>query len=400
MKNLYEEALLLQDEMIQHRRILHAHPETGFNLTNTKAYVKKELEKLDYQVKEVGKSGLSCEIGNHQGKTFLLRADMDALPIQEQTNLEFKSTNDFMHACGHDMHTAMLLGAAKLLKQHENEIQGTVRFMFQPAEEIFEGSKDMIEHGILENVDGAMMIHVMANFPLEPGTVLISKPGVSAPAADYFTIKIHGKGTHGSMPNLGVDPINVAAHLITALQVINSRELALNQQAILTIGTIHAGNLGNVIPDELEMSGTIRTYDEQTRNFIKERMSDIIENVAKTFRATASLEFGSGCPTLVNDETLAKEVTNYAKALLGSRKAFSVEEFMKGSSSSSSGAGSEDFAYVSQEVPSIMLALAAGKPNEGYCFPQHHPQVQFDERALASGCCIFAGVALNYLKNH
>lgn len=271
-QQLLQEAQLLKQKITENRRYLHMHPETGFDLKETISYVKKELTDIGYEPLTCGKAGLIVTVGGKKsGKVFLIRSDMDALPIKEESGEVFSSTNGKMHACGHDMHTAMLLGAARLLKAHENEIEGTVKLMFQPSEETFEGANDMIENGVLKNpdVDAALMIHVMANMPINPGTVIVCDGGVSAPAADYFSIKIKGKGCHGSMPNNGVDPITIAAHIITSLQEIHARELALSDEAVLTLGTIHAGNAGNVIPDTAEMSGTIRTFDEDVKKCLR-----------------------------------------------------------------------------------------------------------------------------------
>lgn len=402
---LQEEAQKLHEIIVSNRRYLHTHPETGFDLKETVSYVKKELEDMGYEPIECGKAGLIAVAGGKKpGKVFLIRGDMDALPIKEEADVDFASDSGRMHACGHDMHTAMLLGAARLLKMHEDEIEGTIKLMFQPAEEIFEGSHDMIEAGVLKNpdVDAALMIHVMAGMPFEAGTVIVSAPGVSAPAADYFDIKVQGKGCHGSMPNAGVDPLNVAAHILIALQEINARELAMSEQAVLTIGTMNAGVAANVIPDTVNMGGSIRTFDEETRAFIKERMVEISEGIAKSFRAEAEVIFGSGCPTLVNDKDLSVCAEKYVKELLGQQKAFSVAQLnaMSGDSKSSKSSGSEDFAYVSQEVPSIMLALAAGQPDKGYCYPQHHPMVKFDESALAGGSAVYAYTAMRWLEEH
>ncbi|MGN0335820.1 MAG: M20 family metallopeptidase [Lachnospiraceae bacterium] len=404
-KQLLEEAAQLEETLILNRRYLHAHAGVGFDLEDTLAFVKKELTDMGYEPAECGKAGLVATVGSKKnGKVFLLRADMDALPIREEAEVDFPSANGCMHACGHDMHTAMLLGAAKLLKAHEDEIEGTVKLMFQPAEEIFEGSRDMIDSGLLNNpdVDAALMIHVMAGMPFEPGTVIVSAPGVSAPAADYFEIRVQGTGCHGSMPNTGVDPLNAAAHILIALQEIHSRELAMDDRAVLTIGTMKAGNAANAIPDIAVMGGSIRTFDEEVRSFIKERMVQIAEGIAGSFRAEAKVVFGSGCPTLVNDKDLSVSVGKYVKELLGDRKAFSVAELnnMNGGQKSPKTAGSEDFAYVSQEVPSIMLALAAGQPEKGYVYPQHHPMVRFDEDALVSGSAVYAYTALRWLEEH
>lgn len=404
-EQLLMEASQLKDTIISNRRYLHSHPETGFDLTETKAYVKQQLTDMGYEPAECGRAGLIAVAGGKkEGKVFMLRADMDALPIREEADVEFASSNGRMHACGHDMHTSMLLGAARLLKQHEDEIQGTVKLMFQPAEEIFEGSNDMIESGLLKNpdVDAALMIHVMAGMPFPAGTVIVSSPGVSAPGADIFQIKVKGKGCHGSMPNMGVDPLNTAAHILIALQEINSREISVMDQAVLTIGTMNAGSAPNVIPDVVTMGGSLRTYDGEVRDYIKKRLSEIASGIAQTFRAEAEVTFTSGCPSLVNDKEISLSCEKYVKELLGPGKAFSVEELnaMGGGGKSSKSAGSEDFAYISQEVPSVMLALAAGQPDKGYCYPQHHPMVKFDEEALAGGSAVYAYTAMRWLEEH
>ena len=374
-EKILEEIKNMSQELIDKRRYLHMNAETGFDQVKTLKFVETELINMGYEPICCGKAGLvAIAGGKKKGKVFLIRGDMDALPIKEETGLDFASNNGCMHACGHDMHTSMMLGAAKILKKYEDEINGTIKLMFQSAEEIFEGSHDMIENGILENpkVDVALMIHVMANTPFKAGTAIVSSPGVSAPAADYFEIKIQGSGCHGSMPNTGVDPINVAAHVLLALQEINARELSVTEKAVLTIGTFNSGNIANVIPDTAVMGGTIRTYNEETRNFIKARIKEISESVAKTFRAKAEVVFGSGCPTLVNDKELSECTFKYTKELLGKEMVFTVEELnsMSEAGQSSKSAGSEDFAYISQEVPSIMIALAAGQPQKGYSYPR------------------------------
>jgi hippurate hydrolase len=262
----------------------------------------------------------------------------------------------------------------------------------------------MIVSGLLENpkVDGALMIHVMAGMPFPAGTVLVSAPGISAPAADYFTIEVKGKGCHGSMPNTGIDPLSAAAHILIALQELHARELAMNDQAVLTIGTIHAGTAANVIPDSVTMKGSLRTFDEETRSFLKNRMEEMTEGIAKSFRADAQVIWGSGCPTLVNDTDLSVCMLSYVKELLDTKHALSVAELstMSNGAKSSKTAGSEDFAYVSHQIPSIMLALAAGEPEKGYCYPQHHPMVTFDESVLAPGIAVYAYTAMRWLEEH
>lgn len=403
-ETLLSEASELKETLIENRRFLHSHPETGFDLHHTKDYVKNALISMGYEPIECGKCGLlALAGGKHKGKTFLLRADMDALKITEQADVDFPSEiQGNMHACGHDLHTAMLLGAAKLLKLHEDEIQGTIKLFFQPSEETFEGAADMIANGALEtpHVDAALMIHVMAGMPMPAGTVIVCDGGVSAPAADYFQISIQGKGCHGAMPQAGVDPITIAAHTVTALQELHARELAMSDEAALTFGYLQAGQAENVIPDTANLGGTLRTYDEELRNTLKIRMQEICEGTAKTFRGTAKLTFSSGCPTLFNDAALSEQVTSYCKELLGTERAFSTAQLkaMSPNAASSKTVGSEDFAYVSHEVPTIMLALAAGEPKNGYCYPQHHPMVKFDESVLVPGSCVYAYTAMRWLE--
>lgn len=404
-EQLKKEGAEIKADLIAKRKYLHAHAETGFALEHTLAFVKSELEKMGYTPEICGRAGLVALAGGKKpGKVFLLRADMDALPIREQADVDFASENGCMHACGHDMHTAMLLGAAQLLKKHEDEIIGTVKLMFQPAEEIFEGSADMIRAGVLEDprVDAALMIHVMAGVPFAPGTVVVSAPGVSAPAADYFEIRVKGKGCHGSMPNMGIDPLTAAAHTLIALQEIQARELAMTDRTVLTVGTLHAGTAANAIPDEAMMGGSLRTFDEEVRSSVKKRMTDIAQGIAKAFRADAAVTFGSGCPTLKNDKELSIGVYGYVKELLGADMAFTVEQLSAGGENggASKSAGSEDFAYISQEVPSVMLALAAGQPQKGYGYPQHHPMVKFDSDALDIGSAVYAYTAMRWLEDH
>lgn len=402
---IISEIKLFEDKLIDDRRYLHSHAELGFELKETVSYVRERLEEMGYQVESCGKAGLTALAGGRKpGKVFLIRGDMDALPISEETDLDFKSENGCMHACGHDMHTAMILGAARYFKGHENDINGTIKLMLQPAEEIFQGADDMIKSGILDNpkVDAALMIHVSAAVPIETGSVIVCAGGVSAAAADTFTITVKGKGCHGSTPSAGIDPISAAAHIVIALQEIHGRELDINDKVALTVGSIQGGQVANVIPDQVVMRGTIRTFDEVTRKKVKERFTDIVTGTAKVFRAEAEVVFDSGCPTLDNDYSLAKDTFRYCTELLGEQKAFSMGMFTQtgnGKSVSASG-GSEDFAYVSQQVPSIMLALAAGKPEDGYCYPQHNPKVKFDESALVPGTAVYVYNAMRWLDEH
>lgn len=411
-EEVLREANEMQEQLTAWRRHLHANAEVGFELTETASYVAKELETMGIPVRSCGRCGLVAELGRGEKEgVFLLRADMDGLPIQEESGVSFAAKNGYVHACGHDMHTAMLLGAARLLKKREQELAGTVRFLFQPAEELLAGAKEMIEAGVLERprVTGAMMLHVMTGVGVPAGTAIVAAPGISAPAADYFTIEVIGKGCHGSSPNLGVDPVNAAAHLILALQAIQTRELSMGEQAVLTVGSVQGGEAANAIPDRVVLKGTLRTYEEETRVFLKERLKAVAERTAETFGATAEVSFPSGCPSLQNDGALSTEVLTFAKELFGENLAFSsaelVENKAKGQATAGKQmkrcartAGSEDFAYISGRVPSVMVALAAGETGKGDTYPLHHPKVRFDEAALPFGSALLAYTALRKLK--
>ena len=396
--NFLEEVKKIENEIAENQRYLHQNAEVGFELSKTVKFVKEQLEEIGCEAIPCGKNGVVALIGKGEGKTFLLRADMDALPIREEAEFDFVCENGNMHACGHDFHTAMLLGAAKLLKNHENEIKGTVKLMFQPAEEVLSGAKNMIENGVLENPkpDGALMLHVMAGLPLKTGTIIVAN-GVSAPAADYFTINIQGKGCHGSTPQQGVDALTIGAHILIALQEINARELGVSDEATLTIGKMNGGTTGNVIADKVVMEGTLRAYDEEIRSHIKKRICEITQGIADTFRGKGTADFGNGCPPLKNDEKLSREIEEYLTEALGTEWVLNMEKF--GGRTNKSG-GSEDFSYISQKVPSLMLALAAGNSEEGYIYPQHHPKVRFDESVLPIGSAVLAHGAFFWLENH
>ena len=402
---ILEKAKSIQEELVAHRRFLHTHAEVGFQLQDTYHYVYDQLVQMGYAPNSYGKCGLIASCGHcENGKTILLRADMDALPIREEADIDFASSNGNMHACGHDIHTAMLLGAARILKEQENQLKGRVVFLFQPSEETLEGAKDMIEAGVLRDTrpDAALMVHMMTGMPFESGSVIVCDGGVSAPAADYFKIEIHGKGCHGAMPQLGVDPISVAAHIITSLEQIHARELAMHDEAVLTIGTIQAGTAFNAIPDVATLGGTLRAYDEKNRDYLKQRMDEIVVGVATALRADATLTFTSGCPTLNNDPALSKDITSYLKELLGPKMAFSKSDLtsMADAPKTSKAVGSEDFAYFSQNLPSLMIAISAGKAEDGYIYPLHHSKVTFDENALSFGTASYAYSALRWLEEH
>ena len=393
MKNIINEAKSIKEDLINYRREIHSNPEVGESLPKTKAYVMGKLKEFGYEPKEICESGIVATIkGKKEGKTFLLRADMDALPMAEATSCDFKSTNGCMHSCGHDMHTAMLLGAAKLLKENQEEIEGTVKLVFQPDEEGFTGAKKMLAAGVLENpkVDAAMAMHVHSG---TPSNLVLCGLGTSIAGCNRFRIVVKGTGCHGAMPELGVDPINIAAHIYISLQEIISREIPATNPAVVTIGKFVGGDAPNIIPSEVIMEGTIRSLDKEIGEFIFNRMKDIVVSTAKMFRGEAELIELSSVPPLANNNDLAKEVTSYIKELIGEK---SVVLFEGG------GMGSEDFASYSYEVPSLYIMLGAGTKEENplYGEPMHNEKVVFNEDILVTGAAIHTYSAITWLKNN
>ncbi|MGN0664355.1 MAG: M20 family metallopeptidase [Negativibacillus sp.] len=395
--SMYQEALKIKDTIVANRKYLHQNPELGLELPKTAAFVEEKLREMGYEPKRIGDCGIVAVAGKKEGKCFLIRGDMDALPVEEMADVDFKSTNGRMHACGHDCHTANMLGAAQLLKDHEDELEGQVKLMFQPAEETMDGAKMMVEGGVLENpkVDAALGIHVFTSLPMPLGAVIMMGSGGKMAAVDWFTIKITGKGCHGASPNTGVDPLNVMAHIHLALQAINAREMDPSDNIVLTIGQMHGGSTSNVIPNDAFMSGTIRTLKNETRAMVKSRMEAIVSSIASAFNAEAHVEYGSGCPVLFHNKELYAEVKDYMKSLEGV-----VTIDLDDMGQPMVNMGSEDFAYVANEVPSVFLGVAAGSPQEGYCYPQHHPKARFHEAALPVGAATYAHVAMEWLKHH
>lgn len=393
MNNILEQAKSIKDTIIEYRRTIHANPEVGAELPKTKAYVMDKLREFGYEPQEICESGIVATIeGSKPGKTFLLRADMDALPMQENTSCDFKSNNGSMHACGHDMHTAMLLGAAKLLKDNQDQIEGTVKLVFQPDEEGFTGAKKMIKAGVLENpkVDAAMAMHVHSG---SPSNMVLCGLGTSIAGCIRFRINVKGTGCHGAMPETGVDPINIASHIYLSLQELISREVSATESAVLTIGKFAGGDAPNIIPGEVVMEGTIRSLNKEIGEFIFDRMNDIVTSTAKMFRGEAELIELSSVPPLANDKELANEVVGYMKDIVGDK---AVVVFEGG------GMGSEDFASYSYEVPSLYIMLGAGskQENELYGEPMHNEKVVFNEDILPTGAAIHAYSAIMWLKNH
>ena len=401
MKSILEESKSLQPTLVQHRRYLHERAETEFDLPNTVEYVTHVLKEMGCEPQPIGTSGVMVMLGANKGKTILLRADMDALPIEEQTDLPFKSLTGKMHACGHDLHTSMLLGAAKLLKQHEVEINGSVKLIFQTNEEGLGGAKNMIEAGLLTNpkVDVALMLHVQSGLPLPvPTGMLLTLPGGPVLAsADWFTITVQGKGGHGGNPHFTVDPINVACHIHLALQAINAREASALEPTVITVGSLQSGDTNNVIPDTAVLKGTIRAFGEDNRNFVKKRLIEISKGIAETFRATAEVVFTCECPCLDLDGEFERQVEEYSRELLGDDAVLNLGSI---GGSLSKNTGSEDFAFVSQRVPTAAAFLAAGSVDTGYPYVNHHPKVLFDEDALYIGSAVYANSAIEWLAKN
>lgn len=387
----------LQNELVLNRRHLHQNPELFMELPNTVAFVQKKLKEMDIESNKVG-GGVVANIGDStKGKTILLRADMDALPIKEETGLPFASTNNAMHACGHDIHTSLLLGAAKILKQNENSINGNIKLMFQPGEEILAGAKAMVEEGVLESpkVDAAMMIHVFSGFDVVPGKLLVAKEGAASMAADEFHIYIQGKGGHGAMPHTTVDPLNIAAHTHIALQELISRETNPGEKAICIVGHMSGGEAGNVMPDTAKMVGSIRTVNPKTRTFLKNRIIEISEGVANMFRGSARVEYSVQCPSVINDIEMRALGKKIGEELLGKNNVEDLDQYMDGGILS----GSEDFSFISESVPSFMSIMSMGSIKDGYEFSHHHPKTDFDEGEFYKGAAYYAYYAIKYLES-
>jgi len=400
--SLIQEAVMLAPEIIKNRRYLHQNAEVHNELPVTKKYVKEQLIAMGLKPLEISKSSLVVNIvGGKPGKTFLLRADMDALPMKELLDLPFKSQTENMHACGHDLHTSMLLGAAKILVAHQNEIEGTVKLMFQPAEETLSGALEMIEGGVLTNpkVDAAMMIHVFAGIPAPTGLIFYMSPGAASASSDWFDITIQGKGGHGAVPNMAIDPLVTMSNIHLALGEINAREVDPDKFLIITPCVLKGGTVGNVIPDSAFMQGTIRTFDNDVRKLAKKRVKEIAEGIALTYRCTAEVKFSRGCPSLMNDKDVRDSIVKYTKELIGPQAVIDASVIPGAGGGRMS--GSEDFAFISELVPSTMLGLAANIVNEdGKSYGQHHPKVQFDEKALPVGAAVYANAAISWLKEH
>lgn len=389
--NYYERALELKDETIANRRHIHKNAETGLDLPKTKAYVMKKLTEYGLEPKDCG-YGVTATLGKG-GKVLLLRADMDALPMPEESGEEFACpTGKEAHTCGHDFHAAMLLTAAKMLKEKEDTLEGTIKFMFQPAEETFEGSKNMIENGILENppVDAALAYHVSpGKMPI--GLFMYNDKDTMMYSVDGFKITIHGKGSHGAYPHVGVDPINIGVHIHLALQELIARESDPTHSCVLTIGQFAGGTAANIIPETAVLQGTIRTNKPEARELLVHRMKEVAEKTAAVYNGTVDIEMISEVPPLICNPKLTDEVVGYMQEL-------GIPGLTPYPGISAS--ASEDFAVIAEKVPSTFMYLSAGYLDERGQYQAHHPKAQFNEDVCPIGAACLAHCASQWLKNN
>ena len=389
--NYYERALELKDEIIANRRHIHKNAETGLDLPKTKAYVMEKLTEYGLEPKDCG-YGVTATLGKG-GKVLLLRADMDALPMPEESGEEFACpTGKEAHTCGHDFHAAMLLTAAKMLKEKEDTLEGTIKFMFQPAEETFEGSKNMIENGILENppVDAALAYHVSpGKMPI--GLFMYNDKDTMMYSVDGFKITIHGKGSHGAYPHVGVDPINIGVHIHLALQELIARESDPTHSCVLTIGQFTGGTAANIIPETAVLQGTIRTNKPEARELLVRRMKEVAEKTAAVYNGTVDIEMISEVPPLICNPKLTDEVVGYMQEL-------GIPGLTPYPGISAS--ASEDFAVIAEKVPSTFMYLSAGYLDERGQYPAHHPKAQFNEDVCPIGAACLAHCASQWLKNN
>ena len=387
--NIRSEVKDIAEEIIAIRRDIHKHPELGFEVHRTAELVSKHLNNLGFEVSTgIGKTGVVGDlIGKNDGPTIGLRADMDALPIQETSDLPYSSVNEgVMHACGHDGHTAMLLGAATIIKQLQNKLNGNVRFIFQPAEEGDGGARYMIEDGCLDSVNEIYGIHLW-NYQ-QYGEVGV-KEGPILAAADVFSITIKGVGGHGAAPQGTVDAILVSAHLITALQSIVSRNTNPLESTVITIGQINGGHNFNVIADEIVLKGTARSYTEENRQLIKNRMKEIISGVEKTFSAEIDFTYYEGYPPTVNDKNTYDKLMKSAQKIVGDKCGFPYLSM-----------GGEDFSYYAERIPGCFFFVGSSPSNKKLrSVPHHCSHFDIDENALLIGSSIFVQLIEDQLIN-
>lgn len=385
MNKFYELAEKMQDETIKMRRDLHQMPEIGLEVEKTCDYVEGKLKEIGLEPVRYGNSGVSAVIDSGKdGECILLRADMDALPMAEDNDLPFKATNGYAHTCDHDTHAAMLLSAAKILNDNKDSFKGKVKLMFQSAEEIFKGSRFMIEHGILENphVDAALAMHT--SLDEEPGSFGYNL-GYMTTSCDNFKITIVGKGSHGAYPHTAHDPIYAGVLLYTQFMELIAREKDPNKVATLTFGQFVAGSNSNIIPNECVMQGTLRTYNPEVREYMKNRMADAMKAIEVLTQTKIEVDYFSGVPSLYSDPELTQFFAETIKDNMD-LKAIKDSKIM----------ASEDMACVAEKVKTTYLML--NMKVKGCEAAHHNPKVMFNEDALKYGTAIFAICAMNYLN--
>jgi amidohydrolase len=376
----------LHERLTAWRRTLHADPELSGHEERTAGFVARQLRELGYQPEERvgGTFGLVAALGPGTRRAVALRADMDALPIAEETGLAFASRSPgVMHACGHDAHMAMLLGTAQLLYQRRNELKRPVKLIFQAHEEQRPGgAQPLIAAGVLDNVARIFGLHIWSEMPL--GT-LGTRGGAFMSGVTDFRIAITGRGGHAAMPHQGVDPIVVGAELVTALQTVASRSVAMTDNVVLSVTQFHAGSANNVLPEAAELRGTLRTLDEAVRAVAERRLRELAEGIAAAHRAAVEIELFPGYPPLVNDPDTV------ARALAAARTVGFNDDQLQ---TLPVQGGGEDFAYYAQKVPAALLFLGARNPAKGCNYPHHHPRFDIDEDALPLGTALLTQLAL------
>jgi amidohydrolase len=392
MPDFLSEALALFEYTQSLRRDFHAHPELGFHEDRTAGIIAKELTALGLEVRTgVGGTGVVALLeGANPGPVVLVRADMDALPISEETGAPYASQNPgVMHACGHDGHTAILLTVAKLLNSHRSQLSGTVKYMFQPAEEGMGGAERMIEDDVLENpkVDVALALHVWNEKPV--GWIGIASGPVMA-GAEIFKIKVQGKGGHGAVPHLSVDPILASAQIVTALQGIVARNVAPLQTAVVSVCTIHGGETFNVIPPAVEMTGTIRTFEPAVRTLVQERFEKTVHSISEGMGCLADIEMQLLTPATINNPETAMCVQAAARCLFSEADINTTNYITM---------GSEDFAFILEKVPGCFFFIGSANPEKGLDAGHHHPKFDIDEAALPRGAALMVATIIDLLKS-
>lgn len=391
MYNLLADAEAMFEYTQTLRRDFHRHPELGLKEVRTSGIVAKELTALGLEVATgIAETGVVGMLDSGRpGPVLLLRFDMDALPITEQTGAEYASQNPgVMHACGHDGHIAIGLTIAHLLKAHRQDLLGKVKLVFQPAEEGEGGAEEMVAEGVLENPrpDMCLALHLWNNEPF--GWLSVTDGPVMA-AADIFTIRVTGKGGHGALPNLAVDPVVASAHIITALQTVVSRNVSPLDTAVVSVASLQAGDAFNVIPPYVEMSGTIRTFDPAIRQMVEKRCQQIIEQVGAAFSCQVEVEIKSITPAVINDSQLAQDVQQTIRKLLP--EGLLVTDFRT--------MGSEDMAFMMQDIPGCYFFIGSANAEKGLIYGHHHPKFDYDERALSRGAGLMASIVLELMHS-